>query len=225
MAFTLLDRSQEVEYILHRFTSPCIIFHLKEIMNNTPDTKLLKEVNPVFATAQVCLLVMAEAGNADAKMLVSKLGFDRGIESVESDMLTETEKFRKMKAIPGFTTMIEARFTASSNLIRGSRIKNIVDLPCGYTPRGLEFAQSGRIYHGFDLPAVIEVMGSACRCIDIDMKDLDYISSAGLRVLLLMMKERPENGNVTLYHVKPAVRSVLTSSGFDQMLCIRPQAD
>ena len=48
---------------------------------------LLQEVNPVFATAQACLPVMAEAGDADAEKLVSKPGFDRGIMSVEKDAL------------------------------------------------------------------------------------------------------------------------------------------
>ncbi len=125
--------------------------------------KLLEEVNPVFTTAQACLLVMAEAGDADAEKLVSKLGFDRGIASVERDALTEIEKFQRMKKIPGFTTMIEARFTASTGLIRSSRIGTAVDLPCGYTPRGLQFSQSGTAYYGLDLPAVIGAMDPACR--------------------------------------------------------------
>ena len=131
-------------------------------MCNKPNTELLKEVNPVFTTTQACLLVMAEAGDANAKKLVSELGFDCGITSVDKDELTEMEKFQRMKAIPGFTTMIEARFRASSNLYRRSNIKNLVDLPCGYTPRGLELAQEGTSYHGFDLPAVIHSMTSAC---------------------------------------------------------------
>ena len=134
-------------------------------MNNTnqpENTKLLEEVNPVFTTAQVCLLVMAEAGDPDAKQLGSMLGFDRGISMVDKDELTEMEKFQKMKAIPGFMTTIEARFTASSNLFLRSGLRNILDLPCGYTPRGLQFARRGIPYYGFDLPAVIQVMDGAC---------------------------------------------------------------
>lgn len=116
-------------------------------MKDNTDYKLLKEVNPVFTTAQACLLVMAEAGDADAKRLVSQLGFDEGIASVEKDALTEMEKFQKMKSIPGFTTMIEARFTASSNLIRSRQAKVIIDLPCGYTPRGLRLARGESLYN------------------------------------------------------------------------------
>ena len=100
-------------------------------------TDLMKEVNPVFATAQTCLLVMAEAGDPAAKKLISELGFDRQIASIEKDALTEMEKFKRMKAVPGFTAMIEARFTASSNLIRQMQARVIVDLHCGYTSRGL----------------------------------------------------------------------------------------
>jgi len=46
--------------------------------NNTSNTKLLKEVNPVFTTAQACLLVMAEAGDEYAQKLVHEFGFDHG---------------------------------------------------------------------------------------------------------------------------------------------------
>ena len=99
------------------------------------NSKLMQEVNPVFTTAQACLLVLAEEGDADARRLVKELGFDSGIASVGKDALTEMEKFQKMKSIPGFTTMIEARFKASSNLILSSQMKAVLDLPCGYTPR------------------------------------------------------------------------------------------
>ncbi len=131
--------------------------------NHVENIKQLEEVNPVFTTAQACLLVMAEAGDPDAKQLSSLFGFDRGISMADRDKLTEMEKFQKMKAIPGFMTTIEARFTASSNLFLQSGYRNILDLPCGYTPRGLQFARKGIPYHGFDLPAVIQVMEDKCR--------------------------------------------------------------
>jgi len=36
-----------------------------------------------------------------------------------------------------------------------------------------------------------------------------------------MVKDRPEKGKVTLFNVKPAVRSVLEASGFDQVLSVQ----
>ena len=52
------------------------------------------------------------------------------------------------------------------------------------------------------------------------MKNLDYISSAGLRVLLIMIKERPDKGKVTVYNLRPDVQAVFEASGFDQLLCL-----
>ena len=63
----------------------------------------------------------------------------------------------------------------------------------------------------------------AYRSVKIDLRELDYISSAGLRVLLIMAKDRPENGSVTVTHLKPEIRAILESSGFDQMLCFRDE--
>ena len=39
--------------------------------------------------------------------------------------------------------------------------RTIVDLPCGYTARGIKMSNSGRNYYGFDLPAVIETIAPA----------------------------------------------------------------
>jgi len=48
-----------------------------------------------------------------------------------------------------------------------------------------------------------------------EMDALDYVSSAGLRVLLLAVKKtRAAGGRVALYGVGPAIREVLEISGF-----------
>ena len=70
-----------------------------------------------------------------------------------------------------------------------------------------------------------EEQEAACSGIELDMKELEYISSAGLRVLMIMEKERPENGRVTVCRVKPGVRSVLEDSEFDQLLDARDQEE
>lgn len=148
------------------------------------NSKLMQEVNPVFTTAQACLLVLAEKGDADAQRLVKELGFDSGIASVGKDALTEMEKFQKMKSIPGFTTMIEALFKASSNLILSSPMKEVLDLPCGYTPRGGQLSRSGIRYYGLDLPIVAQAMSNACKNIldasyhPVDATNYDTLRSA-----------------------------------------------
>ena len=54
--------------------------------------------------------------------------------------------------------------------------------------------------------------------IKIDCKDLAYISSAGLRVLLTLRKSIP--GELTLRNVDPSVMEVLEITGFVDILTI-----
>ncbi len=58
--------------------------------------------------------------------------------------------------------------------------------------------------------------------IDIDLSALDYVSSAGLRVLLVAAKAaKAKGGKVTLLSPKPATLEVLKISGFDKIIAIR----
>lgn len=48
-----------------------------------------------------------------------------------------------------------------------------------------------------------------------DLKDLEFISSAGLRVFLMLAKRARENGTkLTLCSLRPGVRSIFEISGF-----------
>lgn len=58
-------------------------------------------------------------------------------------------------------------------------------------------------------------------CVDIDCGELDYISSAGLRVLLIMKKECPDG--VKLTGINQVVREILVQTGFDSVLDIENQ--
>jgi len=53
-----------------------------------------------------------------------------------------------------------------------------------------------------------------------DFSQLDYISSAGLRVLLLVCKKVGEDKKVTIRNAKPEVREVFEMTGFDSFLAI-----
>jgi anti-anti-sigma factor len=61
--------------------------------------------------------------------------------------------------------------------------------------------------------------------IAIDMSGLDYISSAGLRILLVIAKKLQQaKGKVVLFGLVANVREVFTISGFDKIFAIRPTA-
>ncbi len=50
----------------------------------------------------------------------------------------------------------------------------------------------------------------------VNAKDLDYISSAGLRVMLMMYKAL--NGNLKMEQADPAVKEILAMTGFEEFL-------
>ena len=54
----------------------------------------------------------------------------------------------------------------------------------------------------------------------IDMADLEYISSAGLRVLLSAQKTMNKQGTMKIAHVKNAIMEIFEVTGFSDILTI-----
>ncbi len=54
----------------------------------------------------------------------------------------------------------------------------------------------------------------------LNFEQLDYISSAGLRVLLFAQKSLSENGKMTIRNVKPEIMEVFDITGFTDILKI-----
>ena len=52
----------------------------------------------------------------------------------------------------------------------------------------------------------------------LDFKDVNYVSSAGLRVLLSLQKKMMTQGEMKLVHVSEAVKDVFEVTGFDEIL-------
>jgi Anti-anti-sigma regulatory factor (antagonist of anti-sigma factor) len=115
----------------------------------TVDYALLEKVNPVFNTAKMTLYQLAANGDADAATLAKHMGLT----------LDATQNSATTKASPeqvlGGTIMLEIRYRTMARLAEESGY-TLVDLPCGYTPRAIEFAKKGWPYYGLDLPAVIQ---------------------------------------------------------------------
>src|SRR5258708_21695024 len=66
-------------------------------------------------------------------------------------------------------------------------------------------------------------IGTSVPHVAIDMSGLDYISSAGLRVLLVLAKKvQQAKGKVALFGLMPNVREVFSVSGFDTIFSIQP---
>lgn len=52
----------------------------------------------------------------------------------------------------------------------------------------------------------------------IDLKKLDYIASAGLRILLKLKKRMDKQGNMKVINVNDTVREVMDMTGFSALL-------
>lgn len=58
----------------------------------------------------------------------------------------------------------------------------------------------------------------------IDLAKLEYIASAGLRILLKTQKKMDRQGSMSIKNVQPGVREVLDMTGFSDMLTIEDGA-
>ena len=88
----------------------------------------------------------------------------------------------------------------------------------------LMVALSGRL----DTPAAPgaqkEIMGALCDVTELvyDLENLEYISSAGLRILIASLKEmKAKDGTMTLINVSEGVREILDLTGFGLILDIQ----
>lgn len=74
--------------------------------------------------------------------------------------------------------------------------------------------------------AVREAAASGALYIVIDMADVTFISSSGLRVLLLMVRElRRQGGDIRLCAARPQVAEVFHLTGFDRIFELYPTRD
>ena len=114
------------------------------------ETQALREiVNPVFNTAKMTLFQLASAGDEDAKKLVEKLNIT--FEATQNSVITESSKNQLLWE----SLFYEIRFRTMNAMIESSGFDVEVDLPCGYTPRAIQFSRNNKKYVGLDLPATI----------------------------------------------------------------------
>ena len=109
------------------------------------DIDFLERVNPVFNTAKMTLYQLASDGDESAQALVEKLGLTADTQSKTAEADEQTVS----------NVMLEVRFRTTGAMAERSGCPTVVDLPCGYTPRGIEFADKKIRYVGLDLPATI----------------------------------------------------------------------
>ena len=123
--------------------------------------ELRELVNPVVNTAKSCLDFDAKNGDPDSRQLLDILGFTAKSEENAKKVVPPEMMAVARRVTPVFSTYVESRFHGVNRLLLSMPERTIVDLPCGYTARGIKMSHVGRSYFGFDLPAVIDVLAPA----------------------------------------------------------------
>ena len=143
---------------------------------------LLFTVNPVFATAKGCLGLLMHTCVKEAEELGKVI--DTTVKTSPDAPQTPPEIRRS------YMVSNEARYHIGNIMAERSGCDVIVDLPCGYVPRGLAISGAGKQFYGLDLPAVIEELEPAIRGIatkeqnelmhfhSVDATNLDSLKSA-----------------------------------------------
>jgi anti-anti-sigma factor len=109
-----------------------------------------------------------------------------------------------------------------SQMIEGA--KQVENLSIDYTKKGgvLQCRVNGRI-DTISAPALLEIFETNyddTASIMVDAGKLEYISSAGLRVLLMAVKKLGTD-SVTVCNTSDAVKEIFETTGFDQLITVR----
>lgn len=119
-----------------------------------------EKTNPVMDTARLTLSQLAAAGIQEAEVCAQKLGLTQAMENYN----VSREK------IAPFAVMQEARFQFMNHYFRQANCRNIVDIACGFSPRGLLMARQGYDYLGLDLQAAVTAMSQVAADVNAEEK-------------------------------------------------------
>ena len=138
------------------------------------DQGLLERTNPIFNTARMTLFQLAKTGHDDARYLVEWLNLTRE-DTQDSKTVKADEDDLFVNSI-----VMDVRYSTNGKLAEESGF-TVADLPCGFTPRALEFARMGRKYVGLDLPATINEVEPAIMAL-LDEKHRGLVDFEGVDV-------------------------------------------
>ena len=144
-------------------------------MNN--NTNSYEAANPVFNTAKMTSFFLAESGNKYAKKIIERTGFDEQLAYSSNPAMAAVIK-------PNMVGQ-NIRYEAVNLFVRKAGNRNILDIACGFSPRGLELSKEGYRYVGGDLQMVVPVIsplikdlaGESSELIDYQVVDATNLES------------------------------------------------
>ena len=151
---------------------------------------------------------------------VEKLPFYHGDENLNMLQAVLPEKMDAMLDQLGKSTFWKLTLDSSVSVrekIAGA--KEVDNLRIDFVVEGdvLSCSPTGRI-DTISAPLLLEILeqnSAGLKEMKLDAKNLEYISSAGLRVLLMAVKKL---GKVTVTNASDVVKEIIETTGFDQML-------
>ena len=120
-----------------------------------PDQETVERVNPVFNTAKGTLLMLSRAGVPEAEDFCRKLGF----QLTQFENTPDTRTPRTMMS--ALMCMQEMRYRCINDLVLRAGNRNVLDIACGFSPRGLLLSGLSMNYMGCDLPAAVNELQKA----------------------------------------------------------------
>ena len=136
------------------------------------DHDLLERTNPIFNTARMTLFQLAATGHDDAMAIAERLNLTRE-DTQDSNTVKADADDLFINSI-----IMEVRYFTNGKIAKESGFTE-VDLPCGFTPRAVEFAKSGKRFVGMDLPATINEVEPAIMSL-LDEEQKEFINFEGV---------------------------------------------
>lgn len=147
----------------------------------------VRMANPVVNSAKGTLLMLNQANIPEAKEFCHRMRFNEELVYEKNDLQIMLTKC--------FANMQKIRYSAINHYAKKAQISTIVDLGCGYSPRGLFFKDTENFkYIGIDLPAIIQdlrIAGNDMNYIAADMTNLPSLEKAleGIEGKILFITE------------------------------------
>ncbi|MBQ6482901.1 MAG: STAS domain-containing protein [Anaerolineaceae bacterium] len=145
-------------------------------------------VNPTYLTAKSTLLMLAGAGNEDAKKMIAALGtqddVSRNAQKNGSRQIISESELKALMA--GSSLAVEARYAALSRFMKTEGYTNLLDIACGYTPRAVYCSTAGIDYVGLDVPVVAEELQAMAKKLGFVKDHPFYVSGDATNAASLM---------------------------------------
>lgn len=109
----------------------------------------VEKTNPVIDTARLTLSQLAGAGVKEAADLANKLGLSKAMENyyVAEDKMLLTN-----------VVIQESRYRFMNRWFFANGNQNVIDMACGFSPRGMMAARNGVNYLGLDLESSVQAL-------------------------------------------------------------------